>query len=85
MFRPDHQAECERIGGGMDCLLEDGGGQSTLEYALVLFALLASIAVLGALVGFLRNPSSFMVAVESSAHAIGGDNPLGTVQDLVVF
>ncbi|MDO5106795.1 MAG: hypothetical protein Q4D39_00820 [Coriobacteriaceae bacterium] len=66
-------------------MTEDEGGQSTLEYALVMFALLASIIALGALVGFLRNPSSFEAAIESSAHAFGGDDPLGTAQDLAVF
>ncbi|MBQ6521231.1 MAG: hypothetical protein IJI15_00185 [Atopobiaceae bacterium] len=83
MLRPDHQAECEWI--GVEALVEDERGQSTLEYALVLFALLASITVLGALIGFLRSQPSFEAAIESSAHTLGDADPLGTVQDLVVF
>ena len=66
------------LAGGTD-------GQSTLEYALVLFALLASIAALGTVLTVLRDPSSFEAVVATSAHTLGGADPIGAAQDLVVF
>lgn len=60
-------------------------GQSTLEYALITFALLTSIAVLGLLVGFMRAPATFGEVIGSSAHVLAGSDVLGAVQDLAVF
>lgn len=69
----------------MLALVRGIGGQSTLEYALITFALLAGIAVLGLLVGFLRAPATFGEIIESSAHVLAGSDALGTLQDLAVF
>lgn len=69
----------------MFSIMRNASGQSTLEYALITFALLASIAVLGLLMGFLRAPATFEGVIESSAHVPTGSDPLGTAQDLAVF
>ncbi len=69
----------------MFAIMRSAGGQSTLEYALITFALLASIAVLGLLMGLMRAPATFEEAIESSAHVLTGSDALGTVQDLAVF
>ena len=69
----------------MIAMMRGTSGQSTLEYALVMFALLASIAVMGTLAVFLREPSIYRTVIEGSAHVFAGSDALGSVQDLAVF
>ena len=69
----------------MVTMIRGTSGQSTLEYALIMFALLASIAAMGTLAVFLREPSTYRTVIEGSAHAFAGSDALGSVQDLAVF
>ena len=85
MLCPDHPHELGRVGETMEKLLRSCAGQSTLEYALVLFAFMASIAAFGAVLAFLQNPATFSAVMEGSAHVFTGSDLLGTAQDLAVF
>lgn len=69
----------------MRSVMRSGTGQATLEYALVMFALLASIVAMGAFVAFLRKPAVFESAYAGSAHVLMEDDPLGRMQDMAVF
>ncbi len=69
----------------MEKMLGSCEGQSTLEYALVLCALLASVVALGAVLAFIRNPAVFSSVIDSSAHVLSGGDALGTAFDVVVF
>lgn len=60
-------------------------GQSTLEYALVMFALLASIVAMGVVLGFVQDPSFFKTVIDGSAHVLTGSDAFGAVQDLAAF
>ena len=51
----------------------------------MLFAFLASITALGAVLSFLQSPQAFEQAIDSSAHVLSGQDVLGTAQDLAVF
>ena len=69
----------------MSALNRGCSGQSTLEYALVMFALLASIVAIGAVLSFIQDPSSFKTVIDGSAHVLTDSDAFGTVQDLAAF
>ena len=59
-------------------------GQSTVEYVVVLAALLAVVVGLGALVHLFSNGTVANHAVFSASHHVGGDS-LGAVLDVFTF
>lgn len=76
-----------RLGGQGACpdLLRSESGQSTLEYALVMFAFVASIAAMGVLVGFVQDARTYESVVATSAHVLSRQDAIGSAQDLAVF
>lgn len=66
-------------------VLGNSSGQATLEYALVMSALLASIIAFGAVLGFVRSPAAFDTALQSSAHTAYGGDVYGGIWDAAVF
>ncbi len=60
-------------------------GQGTLEYALVLFAFIASIMSLGLIWHGVRDGALLRQAVRSASHALSGTDPVGSSKDLLLF
>lgn len=59
-------------------------GQSTVEYALVLFAFLSMLLSLGAVWHAVRDGALVDRAIEASSHQLGAD-VLGSARDLALF
>lgn len=61
------------------------GGQSTVEYGLVLFAFLATIAALGMLWQWASDGGLLGGAVRAASHSWGEDGTLGMSQDVLLY
>lgn len=60
-------------------------GQSTVEYALVLFAFLAVALGLGSMWHAARDGALLRRATGSSSHALTAEGALGSTQDLLIY
>lgn len=60
-------------------------GQSSVEYALVVIALLCMVLALGALWHAGRDGVLLNQAVGASSHQVGGSDVLGSMRDIALF
>lgn len=60
-------------------------GQSTVEYALVLFAFLSCVGAMGVMWHAARNGPLVQRSVECSSHALSGADVLGSAQDIALY
>lgn len=60
-------------------------GQSTVEYALVLFAFLSCMGAMGVMWHTARNGPLVQRSVECSSHALSGADVLGSAQDIALY
>lgn len=63
----------------------DEGGQGTLEYALVLFAFVATIVSLGAVWHAVRDGVLLQKALDAAGHALQAGQGVASSQDLLLF
>lgn len=61
------------------------GGQATVEYALVLFAFLATVVCMGALWRAASRGALVELAVDSASHASGDGASFATLQDTLLY
>ena len=71
----------KRVGG---LLLREESGQATTEYAVVLAAFMAMLAVVGAIWHAARDGALLRLSEQSSAYAVEGGG-LGGWQDILAF
>ncbi len=69
----------------MACNTNEERGQSTVEYALVLFAFLWMVLALGALWGVARSGKFLEIARDASSHNVERGLDLGLLQDIFAF
>lgn len=60
-------------------------GQSSVEYALVLVALLAMVLALGAVWAAAREGGLMRLGERAASHAVAGSGALGGIRDIVLF
>ncbi len=60
-------------------------GQSTLEYALVLFGFMGMLVVLGLAWRFIQGGGAVSIARDAGSHLLSGDSIAESVQDIVLF
>ena len=65
-------------------MLRDDRGQSTLEYALVLFSFLALVGALAALWGAARDGRLLGLAVDAASHSLSA-GLVAALQDVLAF
>ena len=72
--------------GGLRGWLRAGAnGQSSVEYALVLVALLAMVLALGAVWAAARDGGLSRLGERAASHAVSGEGALGGIRDIVLF
>ncbi|MBQ9005847.1 MAG: hypothetical protein IJ092_05680 [Atopobiaceae bacterium] len=60
-------------------------GQATVEYALVLFAFLASIVAMGTLWHTAREGALVRLCTEKASHGMSGEGAFGSAQDILLY
>ncbi len=65
-------------------VLSDAKGQSTVEYALVLFAFLAIVVALSRVVGYAGSGRLYATIAGSGSHSLEGD-VLSVFQDVILY
>ena len=60
-------------------------GQATVEYALVLFAFLASIVAMGSLWHAAREGALVRLCMESASHGLSGGQAIASAQDILLY
>jgi Flp pilus assembly protein TadG len=72
---------CCELGG----LRAQASGQSSVEYALVLVALLAMVLALGAVWAAAHDGGLMRLGERAASHAVSGSGALGGIRDIVLF
>ena len=60
-------------------------GQGTVEYALVLFAFLASIIAMGGLWQTAREGTLVRLCTEAASHGLSAGSAFGSAQDILLY
>ena len=66
-------------------LCAGASGQSSVEYALVLVALLAMVLALGAVWATARDGGLSRLGERAASHAVSGEGALGGIRDVALF
>lgn len=67
------------------CGAEGERGQSTVEYALVLFAFLATVTALGVMWHSVRDGTLLRLCIGALSHGLTSSGGMGSAQDILLY